>query len=155
MKEYYSEIKWYFCDIIRTLLVKNRPCKILVMKKVILLCLCAFWAMAASAQAVIKFEKVSYDFGTFPETKQQSAVFTFTNTGDKPLIIQQAFSSCGCTVANFTKDPVKPGEKGQVSVTYNGKGKMPGPFKKAITIRSNASNSLARVYIEGTMEESK
>lgn len=118
----------------------------------------AFFVMAvngASAQAVISFQKTTHDFGHFTEDKPVSYKFVFENTGNEPLVIQQAISSCGCTVANFTKSPIKPGEKGEINVTYNGKGKMPGRFKKVITIRTNASNSLARIYITGEMEESK
>ena len=118
----------------------------------------AFCVMAlaiASAQAVITFQKTTHDFGHFTEDKPVSYKFVFENTGNEPLVIQQAISSCGCTVANFTKSPIKPGEKGEINVTYNGKGKMPGRFKKVITIRTNASNSLARIYITGEMEESK
>lgn len=109
-------------------------------------------ATGAMAQAVIKFEKTTHDFGKFRESQKQQVEFTFTNTGDKSLVIQQAFSSCGCTVAKFTKDPIEPGQKGSVTVTYNGKGKFPGHFKKPITVRSNAANSMARIYIEGNME---
>lgn len=108
--------------------------------------------ITVSAQAVIKFEKTQHDFGHFSEDKPVSYKFVFENIGTEPLVIQQAISSCGCTVANYTKTPIKPGEKGEVNVTYNGKGKMPGHFKKAITIRSNASNSLARIYITGEMD---
>lgn len=118
----------------------------------------AFFVMAvsgASAQAVISFQKTTHDFGHFTEDKPVSYKFVFENTGNEPLVIQQAISSCGCTVANFTKSPIKPGEKGEINVTYNGKGKMPGRFKKVITIRTNASNGLARIYITGDMEEVK
>lgn len=110
------------------------------------------FATGAMAQAVIKFETTTHDFGKFRESQKQQFEFVFTNTGDKPLVIQQAFSSCGCTVAKFTKEPIEPGQKGTLTVTYNGKGKFPGHFKKPITVRSNASNSMARVYIEGNME---
>lgn len=105
----------------------------------------------ASAQAVIKFDKTTHDFGNFPEDRPVTCKFVFENTGDEPLVIQQAISSCGCTVANYTKTPVKPGERGEITVTYNGKGKVPGHFKKAISIRSNASNNLTRLYITGEM----
>jgi len=107
----------------------------------------------AGAQAVIKFDKTAHNFGTFNEDTPVSCVFTFTNTGNEPLVVQQAFSSCGCTVASFTKTPVEPGKTGKLNVTYNGKGKFGGHFKKAITVRSSASNSLVRVYIEGNMVE--
>jgi hypothetical protein len=113
--------------------------------------LLALGFVGISAQAVISFEKTSHNFGTFPEEQPQTAVFYFTNTGDKPLIIQQAMSTCGCTVASYTKEPVQPGKKGQVTVTYNGKNKLAGHFKKVVTVRTNASNALVRVYIEGDM----
>ncbi len=111
----------------------------------------ALFACGAAAKAVIKFDKNSYNFGNFKESQKMQYNFVFTNTGDEPLVIQQAFSSCGCTIANFTKEPIAPGEKGKISVTYNGMGKFPGHFKKPVTIRSNAANSIVRVYIEGNM----
>ena len=89
----------------------------------------------AFAQAQIKFDKLSCDLGSFPESSPvQKCTFTFTNVGDQPLIINQAVASCGCTVPSYTKTPIKPGEKGTISVTYNGKGKFPGHFKKTIEI---------------------
>ena len=75
---------------------------------------------SASAQAEIKFEKVVHNFGTFEETSPvQKATFTFTNVGNKPLVINQAIASCGCTVPSYTKQPIAPCQKGQISVTYN------------------------------------
>ena len=112
-------------------------------------------SLTVSAQAILKFEKISHNFGKFAEEKPVTYTFVFTNTGDEPLVIHQAMSSCGCTIANYTKTPVEPGKKGEVNVTYNGKGKYPGHFKKAITIRSNASNKLVRLYVEGDMIEQK
>lgn len=117
----------------------------------LLLTLLTFTVISASAQATLKFEKTTHDFGTFEESQAQTVVFKFTNTGDSPLVIHQAFSSCGCTVANYTKEPVRPGDSGEVRVTYNGRGKFPGKFKKSVTIRSNATNNLARIYIQGDM----
>lgn len=114
------------------------------------------FAMVMMAQADIKFDKTLHDFGTFPEKDPVvKCTFTFTNTGDKPLIINQAVASCGCTVPTYTKTPVKPGEKGTVNVTYNGNGKFPGHFKKTITIRTNGKTEMVRLYIEGVMEEEK
>lgn len=112
----------------------------------------ALFSGTVMAQAVIKFEKTTNDFGKFKEEKVQTCEFVFTNTGDKPLVIQQAFGSCGCTVATPPKDPIAPGEKGVLKVSYDGKGKLKGFFKKAITVRSNASNAITRVYIQGNME---
>lgn len=124
------------------------------MKRILflLIVLIAIGADTVSAQAELKFDKTSFNFGAFPEDKPQTTVFTFTNVGDKPLVIHQAMPTCGCTVPTFTKKPINPGEKGLVKVTYNGKGKPAGHFKTGITIRSNAKNRLARIYIEGILE---
>lgn len=118
----------------------------------ILLWITLFGTSAAYAQAVMTMEKTSHHFGKFKENVPQTYVFKFTNTGNEPLVIHQAMSSCGCTVPQFTKTPIKPGEGGEISVTYNGKGKYPGHFKKGVTIRTNAKNALVRIYVEGDME---
>lgn len=109
------------------------------------------FVVTAAAQAVIKFDKTTVDFGTFPEAQPQTAIFTFTNTGNEPLVVHQAMTVCGCTVAEYTKNKVMPGKTGQVKVVYNGNGKPKGYFKKVVTIRTNASNAITRLYVEGNM----
>ena len=64
-------------------------------------------------------------------------------------------ASCGCTVPNYTKQPIAPGQKGQISITYDGKGRFPGHFKKTVTVRTNGKVELTRLYVEGVMEEKK
>ena len=92
----------------------------------------------AQTNADIKFDKTTHDFGKFSENSPVvSCVFTFTNIGDAPLVIHQAVASCGCTVPEYTKEPIQPGKKGTIKVTYNGTGKYPGHFKKSITLRYN------------------
>ncbi len=106
----------------------------------------------AQGKADIKFDKTSHDFGTFSENSPVvSCVFTFTNVGDAPLVIHQAIASCGCTVPEYTQDPVLPGNTGTIKITYNGTGKYPGHFKKSVTLRSNAKTEMMRLYIEGDM----
>ena len=113
-------------------------------------------AAETGKQAGIKFDTLRVNLGTFSEKDaERKCSFTFTNVGNAPLVINQAFASCGCTVPTYTKEPVKPGEKGRIDVTYNGKGKFVGFFKKPITIRSNATNAITRVYIQGTMVADK
>ncbi len=126
-----------------------------MMKKILFtLMLLVSCIASAQAQAKIKFDKLTHDFGTFAESENvQSCTFTFTNNGDKPLVINQAVASCGCTVPKYTKTPVQPGEKGTISVTYNGRGRFPGHFKKTITVRTNGVPEMTRLYIEGTMKE--
>ena len=109
---------------------------------------------AAEKQAEIQFDTLRIDMGTFSEKQGvQKCSFVFTNVGTAPLVINQAFASCGCTVPTYTKDPVKPGEKGTIDVTYHGKGKYPGRFSKSIVVRSNAKTEIVRLTIEGMMTE--
>lgn len=128
--------------------------KFLIMSFMLMVSVC--FAMAQENQASIKFDKQVHNFGDFSEEEPvQKCVFTFTNVGNAPLIINQAVASCGCTVPSYTKAPVKPGEKGEIKVTYNGHGAFPGHFKKTITVRTNGVTELTRLYIEGVMTEAK
>ena len=115
---------------------------------------CGLMFAAAQKPAEIKFDKTTHDFGKFSKkTPKVSCEFTFTNVGEKPLEIHQAIATCGCTVPEYTKTPVQPGEKGSIKVTYNGTGKWPGHFKKSITVRTNGVVEMTRLYIEGDMDE--
>lgn len=126
------------------------------MKKIFSIVFMLVCSIVMMAQADIKFDKTLHNFGTFTEDNAiVKCVFTFTNTGDKPLVINQAIASCGCTVPKYTKKPVKPGETGTIEVTYNGTGKHFGHFKKTVTVRTNGKTELVRLYIEGDMEEEK
>ena len=110
------------------------------MKKLFLTTILSIFALVtfAAGEAEIKFEKTSHNFGSFPETEKVTCTFKFTNTGDNMLVIHQAIASCGCTVPQYPKQPIKPGESGEIKVTYDGSGKFPGHFKKSITLRTNA-----------------
>lgn len=100
----------------------------------------------------MKFEKTQHNFGVFCEdTAIVSYDFVFTNVGKSPLIIHQASASCGCTVPEYTLEPIMPGKTGKISVTYNGKGRHPGVFRKSITIHNNGKQTPIRLYIEGEM----
>ena len=126
--------------------------KILFLTVMVLCSMITFAQTAEKSQAEIRFEKLTHDFGTFPDSSPKvTCVFNFTNVGTLPLVINQAIASCGCTVPEYPKTPIKPGEKGQIKVTYNGAGKFPGHFKKPVTVRSNASNQMVRIYVEGDM----
>ena len=130
--------------------------KILFLTVMVLCSMITFAQTAEKSQAEIRFEKLTHDFGTFPDSSPMvTCVFNFTNVGTLPLVINQAIASCGCTVPEYPKTPIKPGEKGQIKVTYNGAGKFPGHFKKSITVRTNGAIEMTRLYVEGTMEEAK
>ena len=130
--------------------------KILFLTVMVLCSMITFAQTAEKSQAEIRFEKLTHDFGTFPDSSPKvTCVFNFTNVGTLPLVINQAIASCGCTVPEYPKTPIKPGEKGQIKVTYSGAGKFPGHFKKSITVRTNGAVEMTRLYVEGTMEEAK
>lgn len=109
-------------------------------------------ACMAQKQAELVFESDTINLGVFSENDAiQRCVFRFTNTGDAPLLIHQAIASCGCTVPEYCKEPIRPGDKGEIKVTYNGKGKMLGLFTKTISVRSNAKNGIKRLFLRGEM----
>ena len=124
--------------------------KILLMTVMLLGCITM---TMAQKPAEIKFDKLTHNFGTFSEKSPVvECTFTFTNVGETPLVVNQAVASCGCTVPEYTKTPIQPGAKGEIRVTYNGTGKIPGHFKKSITVRTNGAVEMTRLYIEGNME---
>jgi len=86
---------------------------------------------------VMEFEKEEHDFGTIEQGAAQETVFKFTNTGNAPLIITNATSSCGCTVPNPPKDPIAPGESGELLVKFNGSGQ--NQVSKTITVNANTA----------------
>jgi hypothetical protein len=87
------------------------------------------------AQAVAKpyvWDETTHDFGKIKQNDPAAVTFTVKNNGTAPLIITAARSSCGCTVAEYTKEPVKPGESGIVKATYNSA--RAGAFNKTVTV---------------------
>ena len=119
------------------------------MKK--LLVLLFFLPLLAFAKGPeIKFERTTHDFGNVKEKGGRvTTTFTFTNTGDQPLVILSCKVACGCTKPSFPDAPVQPGEKGQITITYNPDGR-PGEFDKKITVKSNAKGqSTVTLKIKG------
>ena len=107
-------------------------------------------SMAAMAQEpVITFEKTTHDFGKINEADGRvTTVFEFKNEGIVPLVLTNVKASCGCTTPKWTREPVEPGQTGNITVTYNPNGR-PGRFQKTITVTSNASETTVRLYIKG------
>ncbi len=106
---------------------------------------------AFAQKAEIKFESKEFDFGEIKEENGPvSTVFEFQNVGQLPLVLNGVTASCGCTTPTWTKEPVAPGQKGQVKATYSVVGR-PGPFRKTITVKSNASEATTQLIIKGTV----
>lgn len=99
----------------------------------------------------ILFEKTLHDFGTMEYGSDATYNFEFMNAGKTPLIITKCEPSCGCTVADWTKDPINKKAKGMVKVRYNTT--VVGPFAKTITVVSNAQNSPVILTIQGKVKK--
>lgn len=84
---------------------------------------------------VISFEESQFDFGTIDQGTNVEHVFKFKNTGEAPLMIVNAKSSCGCTVPQYPKEPVAPGETGELLVKFNGSGQ--NQVSKTVTLTTN------------------
>ena len=108
--------------------------------------------LTLSTEAAPKFtlEKTSHDFGNIEEGVQATVSFTFKNTGNAPLVLNSVKASCGCTTPKWTRNPVAPGEKGEIVVHYD-TNRM-GQFHKTITVQSNAKSSTKMLTIKGTVE---
>jgi preprotein translocase subunit SecY len=106
---------------------------------------------AQEKQAEIKFAETSHDFGSIVEGAQATYEFSFTNTGNVPLVLSSVNASCGCTTPQWTKDPIAPGQTGKITAVFNSSGKG-GPFSKSITVHSNAKSGSIVLTIKGNVE---
>ncbi len=95
-----------------------------------------------------KFDETSYDWGTIAENEKMTHVFKFKNTGTNDMIISDAHGSCGCTVPEWPKEPIKPGKSSQIKVIFDSKGKA-GDQSKSVTITANTEPSSMILMIKG------
>ncbi len=122
-----------------------------------LLPLLIFVAFTAQGQttsnaAEISFEEKVFDYGTITKGADGNHTFTFTNTGNSPLVIESVKSSCGCTVPKKPEAPIAPGASGSIQVRYDTQ--RLGVFRKTITVTTNAgTNSVVALKIKGTVVE--
>lgn len=99
------------------------------------------------------FEGTDHDFGTINEGDVVEHTFKFTNTGEAPLIIQNATGSCGCTVPTWSKEPIPVGGEGIVTAKFNSKGK-PNVQNKTVTITANTWPKQTRLKIKALVTPS-
>jgi len=111
-------------------------------------------AAERDAQATVypkmEFETSEHDFGNIPKGENVEHTFTFTNTGQAPLVITNARSTCGCTVPTWTKEPIQPGETGEMLVKFNGSGN--GQVTKTVTVTANTEAGTERLRIKAFVE---
>lgn len=96
------------------------------------------------------FEEMEHDFGTIEQNSRNPKTFTFTNTGDEPLIISNAKGSCGCTVPNYPREPIAPGETGEIEVVYS-PGTQKNQQTKTVTITANTEPATTVIRIKANV----
>lgn len=102
----------------------------------------------AKADSII-FNSLVHDYGTIEQGGDGNCEFNFTNKGDVPIVLTGVRSSCGCTVPEWSKDPILPGETGVIKVKYDTR--RVGPINKSIVVNSNAVNATVILRITGTV----
>ena len=104
-----------------------------------------------AAFAKLTFDESEFDFGNIVKGTPQEHVFKFTNTGEAPLVITNATSTCGCTVPTYPKnETIAPGESGEMLVKFNGSGQ--GQVTKTVTVTANTENGSEQVRIKAFVE---
>ncbi|MEM6321813.1 MAG: DUF1573 domain-containing protein [Bacteroidota bacterium] len=99
----------------------------------------------------IKFTETTHKFGTIKSGDKVKHTFTFTNTGDAPLVIKNVEVSCGCTFPSYPFLPIEPGDKGEIEVTFNSEYKI-GRQKPTVTVITNGRPRTLKLYLEGFVE---
>lgn len=115
-----------------------------------LCCVALFLPIQAQLnKPVMEFQKTVHDFGKIRETDGLVTVnFIYSNKGSVPLIITNIVTTCGCTSPSWTREPILPGMKGYISVTYNPANHL-GTFEKAVTVSSNNANGDMLLHVQG------
>ena len=97
------------------------------------------------------FDKKLHDFGKIPQGEPVKCTFTFTNTGDGPIILTDVKPSCGCTTPLWPKEPIMPGQKAEIKAEFNAA--ADGVFDKTITVHSNVDGPAIELKLKGNVEK--
>ena len=108
-------------------------------------------AVPAGPTTSLKFAEETYDFGKVVAGEKVSHTYSFTNTGNEPLIISNAKGSCGCTVPDWPRDPIPVGGTGEVTVVFDSKNKK-GPRNQKVTLTANTDPPQTFIYLKGEVE---
>ena len=95
----------------------------------------------------IWFDEVLHDYGEIPVGSDGNWSFTFKNLGKKAILINRVRSTCGCTIPDWSREPIEPGASGKITVEYNTS--TPGTFLKSVYVYSSAANSPVKLQIKG------
>jgi len=119
------------------------------MKRLVFIIPVIFLSVSLFAQPVLKFSETSHDFGKFKEEAgRQTYDFTVTNSGNTPLIIQNIVASCGCTLPEWSRQPIPPGGKGTIKAIYDPRNR-PGAFNKTLAVYTNGKPEVTVLTLKG------
>ena len=104
-----------------------------------------------SALPIIQFEKTAHNFGQIIQDEKVSYTFTFKNIGQGDLIIKDAKASCGCTVAKYSRKPIKPGEEGEIEVIFDSHNRS-GKQLKTVTVWTNCQPEQIRLQLSAEIQ---
>lgn len=120
-------------------------------KNTLLFILLIICCLSASAQDTLLFRPAGWNFGSIREADGKvTHTFTGENRGERPLVILDVVTSCGCTVPSFTQKPILPGEKTEIRVTFD-PANRPGSFSKALTVYSSDKRKIATLTVTGNV----
>lgn len=105
----------------------------------------------AKPAAHLTLGKRTVDLGVLGKDTVASGTFTVRNDGNAPLVFLSAFSDCNCTVADYPRKAIAPGDSAAVTVRFKTHGRLPGAFRKAVRLRTNADNPNVTAYVAGTV----
>ena len=108
--------------------------------------------VAAAMKPTMDFRDTLHDFGMIHESEVVTYEFAYTNNGKTPLIISAALGSCGCTVPDYTKEPVAPGKTMNIKVTFNSAGKS-GHQEKTVSIHDNTLRGEHMLFIKADINK--
>ena len=106
--------------------------------------------MSFATVSAITWKSETIDVGEIPQGKPKAIIFEFKNTGKSDVIITNVQGSCGCTTTNYSKEAIKAGESGMVTVAYNAANV--GVFAKTVTVTTNADASPKVLTLKGIVK---
>ncbi len=115
--------------------------------KIKMLAIALMITIGGFAQSSLKFDATNHNYGKIKKGVHKSVVFSYTNNGAKPAVIEFANAECGCTQPEYNQNPVLKGQKGTIKVTYTAPNE--GQFKKRVTVKFAGEKEVTELMIEG------
>jgi hypothetical protein len=115
--------------------------------KIKMLAIALLMTIGGFAQNSLKFDATNHNYGKIKKGVHKSVVFSYTNNGAKPAVIEFANAECGCTQPEYNQNPILKGQKGTIKVTYTAPNE--GQFKKRVTVKFAGEKEVTELMIEG------